>query len=146
MIEIVTRRDSDWKNYPPIRAHAIATVIYYGEMILFIRAPDSQDWQLPLVIKLKDKTCGEMAVATIRDLGVRGRCKLHLVGALTFDRSTEAYVYIYYTDIKDFKWDSYPQGFEEMGFYVYLPRTLSDQTKLILDTVNEARKSGFYDK
>lgn len=143
----VSRRDSNFRAFPPASAQTAVVIPFFGDLIVWVRKAEEIGWQFPASRRRSGETIVEVAR---RELWCSTRLiadKMELLGAVREEGATPSTSYIYMCDIHRLPWGyEVPQsddGISELAVFSHVPdQVTSEWSEVLLDTAMRVRRSG----
>lgn len=139
----MSRRDSQFREFPPASAQYTVVVPYFGDLAIWVRRFQHRGWQFPVGSRKSGETVSDAAKRQLWDSTRIAAPRLDLLGALTQEGKSRV-AYVYTCAVSRLPWSlERPTDGIEVGVFMKDPRPIDgDWCLMILQAAHRARKSG----
>lgn len=144
MPTFISRRDAQFKDYPPAAAHLAIVLPFYGDLTVWVRPYANRGWQFPLGTRRSGETISDAAKRRLWETARIQPPRLDLLGCLAKGAPKGRVAYVYVCEFDKLPWlYEKPEDAVEVGVFRAVPKPLEgDWCVTLLEAAQRARKTG----
>lgn len=141
-VMFISRRESQFREYPPASAQAAVVIPFFGHLPIWVRAQTDRGWQFPAGQRRSGETIGESAKRQLWETTRLSVPKLELLGCLARGEGHSRVAYVYTCEVGRLPgWAERPEHSVEIGAFLATPRPVEgDWCLTLLDAARKARR------
>ena len=141
-VQFISRRESQFREYPPASAQAAVVIPFFGDLSIWVRPQTDRGWRFPAGQRRSGETIGEAAKRQLWETTRLSVPKLELLGCLARGEGRARVAYVYVCEVGRLPlWNERPEHSVEIGAFVRTPKPIEGEWCLtLLDAARRARR------